>query len=91
MSSLEVGPKIIKNHSFDFILFKDCIEFHIEKCSPIKSETLDKDIKVSLLKMHFLRFVHSDIKPANIMYSKTFKKNVLIDFGISEMIREKRG
>ena len=30
-----------------------------------------------------LKIVHRDIKPSNIMYSPTFQKNVLIDFGCS--------
>lgn len=33
--------------------------------------------------MHILQIIHLDIKPVNIMYSKTFGKNVLLDFGIS--------
>lgn len=32
--------------------------------------------------MHILQIIHLDIKPANIMYSKTFQKNVLLEFGI---------
>jgi serine/threonine protein kinase len=31
--------------------------------------------------MHTLGIVHRDIKPDNIMYSRTFKKHVFIDFG----------
>ena len=31
--------------------------------------------------MHALNIVHRDIKPDNIMFSNTFKKHVLIDFG----------
>ena len=87
MSTLQVGPKVIKDHSFDFIVFKDCIEFVMEKCEPVKTETLEKDIKSSLLKMHMLNIVHSDIKPANIMFSPTFNKNVLIDFGIASFVK----
>ena len=36
--------------------------------------------------MHLLKSVHSDIKPENCMYSLSFKRNVLIDFGISEFL-----
>jgi serine/threonine protein kinase len=38
-----------------------------------------------------LGFVHRDIKPGNIMYSKEFGRFVYIDFGISEWRREKPG
>lgn len=31
--------------------------------------------------MHLLKIVHRDIKPENIMFSPTFSKVVLIDFG----------
>lgn len=33
--------------------------------------------------MHVLRIVHRDIKPNNIMFSKTFNKIVFIDLGES--------
>jgi serine/threonine protein kinase len=38
--------------------------------------------------MHSINIVHGDIKPGNIMYSKTLNKNVLIDFGTTEFIKE---
>lgn len=41
--------------------------------------------------MHSLKFIHFDIKPANIMFSYTLKKYVLIDFGISISITELPG
>jgi len=41
--------------------------------------------------MHTLGFIHRDIKPHNIMYSKSHEKYVYIDFGISEFRREKPG
>jgi serine/threonine protein kinase len=36
--------------------------------------------------MHGMRIVHNDIKPENIMYSPLYKKNVFIDFGISNIL-----
>lgn len=45
----------------------------------------------SMWKMHILNVVHKDIKPTNIMYSPTFRKDVLIDFGCTEVIREHLG
>jgi len=44
------------------------------------------DLKTALRKMHMLRIIHMDIKPMNIMYSNTFKKNIFIDFGLSDII-----
>lgn len=41
--------------------------------------------------MHMLQIVHRDIKPANVMYSETYKKNVFIDFGCTEVLDAKIG
>ena len=38
-----------------------------------------------------LKIVHRDIKPSNIMYSPTYGKHVLIDFGCSEVLKETLG
>jgi serine/threonine protein kinase len=38
--------------------------------------------------MHQLKIVHSDIKPTNVMYSTSYRKNLFLDFGISEVIDE---
>jgi serine/threonine protein kinase len=46
---------------------------------------------MNLATIHSLQIIHFDIKPQNIMYSKSFKKTVLIDFGLSKMISEKVG
>jgi serine/threonine protein kinase len=37
--------------------------------------------------MHLLQIIHKDIKPANILYSLTYNKVVLIDYGISHTVR----
>ncbi len=36
--------------------------------------------------MHILQIIHKDIKPENIIYSETYKKVVLCDFGISHTV-----
>ncbi len=41
--------------------------------------------------MHSLSILHRDIKPDNIMYSPSYGKYVLIDFGISEYTSERPG
>lgn len=41
--------------------------------------------------MHMLQIVHRDIKPSNIMYSPTFLKYVLIDFGCTDILGESLG
>ena len=35
-----------------------------------------------------LQVVHRDIKPTNILFSPTFNKNVFIDFGGTEVLKE---
>ena len=41
--------------------------------------------------MHSLSILHRDIKPTNIMYSPSYGKYVLIDFGISKYTNERPG
>jgi serine/threonine protein kinase len=41
--------------------------------------------------MHQLNMTHNDIKPDNIVYSSKLKKLVFIDFGMSEINRQKIG
>ena len=41
--------------------------------------------------LHQYNIVHQDIKPDNIMFSPTYKKTVLIDYGLSKPIDEKIG
>ena len=41
--------------------------------------------------MHSLNFVHVDIKPENLAFSNSLKKNVFIDFGLSKIINEPPG
>lgn len=41
--------------------------------------------------MHQINFVHLDIKPDNIAFSRYFNKWVFLDFGFSDFIYEKLG
>ena len=36
--------------------------------------------------MHSFGFVHLDIKPENIAFSKKLQKHIFIDFGLSKLI-----
>jgi serine/threonine protein kinase len=87
-SELKIGPKVKKLCGFDLIVHEDCLEFSTEIC---EKQNIDQegasDLKESLQTMHMLKFIHRDIKPANIIYSKTFKKHVFIDFGSSSCLK----
>ena len=41
--------------------------------------------------LHAFKIIHCDIKPDNIMFSPSYKKNVFIDFGLSQIIEESAG
>jgi serine/threonine protein kinase len=88
MSAAELGPKIMKRNGFDFVLFSDCLEFDMEMCSETKIKTLEEDLKANLFKMHLIKVVHSDIKPANVMFSECYKKNVFLDFGVGSVLSQ---
>lgn len=55
----------------------------------LKSEM--KNLKNDLKKMHFLKIIHGDIKPENIMWSPSYQKNIFIDFGMSKVVKENIG
>ncbi len=48
-------------------------------------------MKICLGIMHKFKIIHKDIKPSNVLYSPTYKKFVLSDFGISHPIVEDIG
>ena len=48
-------------------------------------KTVANDLKENLFEMHLLKIVHSDIKPANILFSESYKKNVFFDFGVANV------
>jgi len=41
--------------------------------------------------MHSYNIIHFDIKPENICFSSEYNKIVFIDFGLSEIVKEKCG
>lgn len=41
--------------------------------------------------MHNLQIIHGDIKPDNMMWSRYYHKNVFIDFGLSTILKQKKG
>jgi serine/threonine protein kinase len=65
----------------------------MEKCSPAEDfigyKTLancEIRLKYCLKVLHLLKIIHKDIKPSNIMYSKSIKDFVLCDFGLSQSV-----
>ena len=67
-SNLKIGPKITRLFGFDLIVYENCIEFSMEKCS--KPLDLDKNEILHHIKVfHELKIIHGDIKLENIMYS----------------------
>lgn len=69
----------------------------MERCLEIReiyNRIDEKDIeslKTKLNMLHYFRLVHMDIKPENIMFSKTYEKLVFIDFGFSRVVNEEKG
>lgn len=37
--------------------------------------------------LNSIKFIHNDIKPANIVYSPNLGKHIFIDFGISKFVK----
>ncbi len=48
-------------------------------------------LKKKLKVLHYFKIVHMDIKPLNVMYSKSSLEWVFIDFGFSKTIKEEKG
>jgi serine/threonine protein kinase len=93
----EISPQLETTIPFDLIVYKDAIQFHLEKCEPaedkvkINPECFERDLKECLRVLHSLHIVHKDIKPANTLWCKRLKKFVLCDFGLSKSIKENYG
>lgn len=67
----------------------DAVFFVMEMCEMNNTKNiinLEEDLNNNLLKMHSISFIHLDIKPSNIAYSKRLNKYVFLDFGISRLI-----
>ena len=62
----------------------------MEVCEQPQQESFDT-LYDSLSLMHSFGIVHGDVKPENIMWSPSLKKNVFIDFGLSRVVKEKPG
>ncbi len=75
-SAVAVGPHIKNYLGFDLFFYQNCIEFALEKCSPLKEvgpKNID-NLKNMLFKMHLMKIVHFDIKPDNIMWSYQYQR-----------------
>jgi serine/threonine protein kinase len=62
----------------------------MEYCSEIQFYTnkkqFESEVKKNLFTLHKFKIIHKDIKPSNILYSNSYDKYVLTDFGISHII-----
>lgn len=85
----EIGPKVV-NFGFDIVCYNDVVEFYLEKCEDIKKNEPYR-LKYCVRVLHSLSITHRDIKPGNLLYSKTKGKLVLTDFGLSKAVKEKIG
>ncbi len=89
---MQIGPQVKTIEGFDIVIYDNSIEFATEICSSFNAgEDKLQDLKESLFQMHMLQVVHRDIKPSNIMFSPAFKKNVFIDFGVTQVLNERLG
>lgn len=62
----------------------------MERC--LRPIDLDKNELLQSIKLlHQFKIIHGDIKNDNIMYSRSFEKNILIDFNCSSVISENVG
>ena len=98
-SILGVGVSVgSPDHQFDLLCYEDCIEFAMEKRTPLSNrifayaevEDIEEQLKHCLKVMHAFGLVHKDIKPDNILVDS--KGTVLLaDFGISTYVAEQPG
>ena len=44
---------------------------------------------IAIEKLHLMKTVHCDVKPANIIYNKETKRLALVDFGLSIQLDSK--
>jgi serine/threonine protein kinase len=50
-----------------------------------------EDLSISLKKIHEFQIAHMDIKTENVLYCKSLKKLVFIDFGFAEVVKYRLG
>lgn len=92
-SALGIGSKTMRPFGFHILCFKNCVEFYMEKCEMnLPKQKFDHErLSYCLRKMHTYNLIHKDIKPANVLFSNTTNRLVLIDFGLSHAVREVLG
>ena len=77
---------------FHLVLFDDSIMFAMERGKQItKIDDRQTPLKELLGILHNYNIIHFDIKPDNICFSSEYNKVVFIDFGLSEIIKERLG
>jgi serine/threonine protein kinase len=93
MSELRYGPEMGKILGFDLIVHRRCIEFCMEfgQQDLIMQQKIKADLIEGLRVLHSLKIIHFDIKPENIIYSNALGRYVLIDYGLSSIIKEPIG
>lgn len=80
------------------------MQLHFEKCDSIckwgdefndqvlnDEQNFTKDLTHCLRVLHSLHIAHKDIKPSNILYSRSLGRYVLCDFGCAEFVKEDIG
>jgi serine/threonine protein kinase len=87
-SALGIAPKVVNIFGFDILLFRDAFVFTMEFCEIGKHRNGSKaSLSHSLLLLHQLNIIHLDIKPDNIGFSFLHNEHILIDFGLTRMVK----
>lgn len=81
-SALKTGPCVRNYLGFDLLLYRDCVEFAMERCSEAR-EGIKEDLNRALRINHLFKLMHLDIKPDNIGYSQQYQRHIFLDFGLS--------
>jgi serine/threonine protein kinase len=95
---LGIGPKIKLDMGFDVVCYRNCIEFYMERCDSFAHhfsissyDKIQRRLKYCMAVMHEFRLIHKDIKPHNILFSRSLNDFVFCDFGISVPVAEPLG
>ena len=96
-AALGIGvPVGSPDHPFDLVCYEDCIEFFMEKCTPLKANPhihplkTEQRLKYCVQVMHTFHLIHKDLKLENILVTDDGTA-VLADFGISAHVKETAG